>query len=233
MEVGVIFLSLGKTPKLREMQQNAIDSCIDSDLDINFKVLVCESGNENWNYDKAVTVRPPEGTPFNYNLYMNSCRTHPMFEGCEYIALCNSDLLFTKDWATNLIKAMKREGVLSACPMEPKIHAKVQFQEGVNEGRQITTGDRHVAGWCILQDVKLYETMPFLDTRCEFWHSDVLYSVQLKHYGLKHILVEDSKVHHLTSQTLYSEVISEDVRKHYTHGQDHHIIPLIKNGSLS
>mgnify|MGYP003648641433 CR=1 FL=1 len=221
MTVGVIFLSLGATPELREMTQNAINSCITSDPDINFMVLVCES-TPDVTYTGALVTYPPPDQPFNYNGYMNTCRACGVFEGCEYIALCNNDLLFEKGWATNLIKKMKEKDVLSACPMEPVIHKEVVFEDGVHAGHEVTSGYRPIAGWCIFQDLRIYDIIKDLDTRAEFWHADTMYGVQLQGHKINHILVEDSKVHHLCSKTLFNPVISEPLRHHYTNGSPIH-----------
>ena len=234
MEVGVIFLSKAETPEMQEMTQDAITTCIESDPKITFKVIVMESAinKSNITYKNALTLIAPDDLPFNYNQYLNIARQHSHVSECPYLALCNNDLLFTKNWATNIINAMEREGVMSACPMEPNIHAKVKFKDGVSEGKTVTAGDRHVAGWCIVQNSKIYDTIQNLDTTCNFWHSDVFYAAQLGLHNLPHILVEDSKVHHLTSKTLNSPLISESTRENYTHGQDPHLVELIRRGFI-
>lgn len=219
--VGVIFLSLGATPELRELTQQAVDSCIASDKDVNFKILVCE-GVEGVKYNGAWVTHPPRNKPFNYNEYFNICRVHPLFDACTYFALCNNDLVFEKGWASSLIEKMKEHKVLSACPMDPRIHPEVKFTDGVSKGHQVTAGDRHVAGWCIFQHKDIYSVIENLTTECEFWHSDVMYAAQLMNHSLEHILVEDSKVHHLTSRTLNSSAVSESTRYYYTEGSPIH-----------
>lgn len=201
MTVGVIFLSLGSTSQLREMTQTTVNSCIISDPDINFRILVCE-GVPDIKYTGAWVTNPPPGKPFNYNEYMNICRSHSMFEGCEYVALCNNDLIFERGWATNLIAAMKETDAMSACPMEPEIHKDVVFEDGIVGGYEVVTGFRPVAGWCIFQNMRIYDIIGDIDDRAEFWHADTLYGAQLTQHKLLHILVEGSKVHHLGSQTI-------------------------------
>ena len=221
VSVGVVFLSLGGTPELIQMTQDAIDSCVADDAPINFEVVVCESiaGVE---YTGATTVHP-QGTPFNYNGYMNSCRTLPEFDDCEYIALCNNDLIFEKGWASALIKKMKEHNVMSASPMDPTVHADVKFENGVSKGHTITTPPRHVAGWCIFQDLRIYDIIKALDTQAQFWHADTAYANQLVNLNLAHMLVEDSKVHHLSAQTIGSSIIPEYVRNLYTTNSPTHI----------
>ena len=213
--VGVIMLSLGGTPELQQMTQNAIDSCVSGDESIDFTVVVCESV-EGITYTRATTAHPPGNQPFNYNGYLNSCRTLSEFEGCEYIALCNNDLIFEKEWASTLIKKMKEHNVMSACPMDPTVHADVKFKDGVSFGHTITLAPRHVAGWCIFQDLHIYDTIKELNTEAQFWHADTTYANQLTELNIAHMLVEDSKVHHLRGQTIGSSLIPDEVRNLYT-----------------
>ena len=196
MTVGVIFLSLGSTPELRQMTQNAVDSCVASDPDTNFRVLVCESVS-GINYAGAAVTHPPTEEPFNYNRYMNICRSHVMFKDCEYIALCNNDLLFERGWASIMVKTMKKHNVLSACPKEPLVHKDVPFEDGVCPGYGVTAGYRPIAGWCIFQNMRIYDILGGIDESAEFWHADTFYGAQLNNHNIKHILVEGSVVHHL------------------------------------
>ena len=227
MKVGVIFLSLGGTSKLRMMTQNAVNSCIASDPEIDFKILVCE-GERNVKYNNA-HMSYSFGN-FNYNRTMNECRKHHLFDDCDYIALCNNDLLFEKGWATALIEAMKEQGVMSACPMEPRVHKEVKFTDGIHEGHEVTSGYRPVAGWCIFQDLRIYNVIKDLDECVEFWHSDTVYGSQLAKHKVKHILVEGSKVHHLTSQTI--DRLPEHIRNPLTVDSPLHKL-LYPNGNIS
>jgi len=213
--VGVVILSLGGTPEHQQMTQTAIDSCVSEDESIDFTVVVCE-GIKGIEYTGATTVHPPSDLPFNYNKYMNSCRIMPEFDECEYIALCNNDLIFEKGWASAIIKKMKEHNVMSACPMDPTVHADVKFEEGVCHGHAVTVLPRQIAGWCIFQDLRIYDTIKDLDTQAQFWHADTAYAQQLLNLNLPHILVEDSKVRHLNCKTIGSSLIPPYVREMYT-----------------
>ena len=214
-KVGVIFLSLGATEELRDMTQKAIDSCLDGDPDIEYRVVVFES-EEDVEYENAYTIHPIDDDSFNYNKRMNICRGLPIMDDCEYFALCNNDLVFEKGWASTLIKKMIEHKSWSACPKEPTVHAEVKFENGVNAGRLITVGERHIAGWCIFQDRRIYKFLGRLNEQPVFWHSDSYYAFQLAKDNLKHILVEDAVVHHLNSKTIGSDVIPKVVFDYYT-----------------
>jgi len=215
VNVGVVFLSFGGTPEHQQMTQDAIDSCIAEDDAVDFTVVVCESV-EGITYKNAVTVNPPNNQPFNYNGYMNSCRTLPEFGACKYIALCNNDLIFEKGWASTIIKKMEECDIMSASPMDPTVHADVKFEDGISRGHTVTLDPRHVAGWCIVQDLRIYDTLKSLDTQAQFWHADTAYASQLVNLNIAHMLVEDSKVHHLGGKTISSSLIPVHVRNLYT-----------------
>ena len=214
-KVGVVFLSLGGTSELQEMTQNAIDSCLDGDTSIDYEVVVYES-IQGVHYERAQTIHPLNNDPFNYNRCMNICRLLPVFDDANYIALCNNDLIFEKGWASTLIEKMKEAGVMSACPMDPTTHSGVEFENGILKGRLVTKEPRHLAGWCIFQDLRIYDTIGELDCSAVFWHSDTFYSYQLAKHGIEHILVEDAKVHHLNGKTISSSIIPEMLRTLYT-----------------
>jgi len=214
-KVGVIFLSLGANAELQSMTQKAIDSCLDGASDIEYRVVVYESV-VGVDYENAFTLYPLDNEPFNYNRCMNLCRNIPLMDDCDYFALCNNDLVFEKGWASNLIEKMIENDVLSACPMDPTIHSNVQFENGVNVGRLVTRDERQLAGWCIFQDRKIYDIIERLDEEPLFWHSDTHYSLQLANNAIKHILVEDSVVHHLNCKTISSDAISQSMRDIYT-----------------
>lgn len=201
--VDIIFLSLGSTPELREMQQNAIDTARKGDPDVDFSILVIESDTSLWEqkyqYAGAVTLFAPATETFNYNKYMNIGRRH--LNG-KYVALCNNDLVFTDGWATNLMKALEEGGFDSVAPMCPTTHSSVVFNEGYLEGYEVNTVGRPLCGWCLFHRRTLYDTIGDLCEGVEFWYSDNAYSIQLQKHGLKHALVQSSKVHHLGSRTL-------------------------------
>ena len=117
--------------------------------------------------------------------------------------------------------------------MEPTIHAYVKFEDGVVEGNDVTVRNREIAGWCIFQDRSIYNIIGDLDAECSFWHSDVIYSWQLAKNALRHILVEDSKVRHLTSQTLDNNVISDQQRAILTYGQDDNLRAVLAANKLN
>jgi hypothetical protein len=127
---------------------------------------------------------------FNYNKCLNLG-----FSVCksQYIAFCNNDLYFEKDWAKNAIKVMRQYKYLSVSPTPKHLFA------GVKEGYEIGT---HVLGWCLIIDRVVMDKIGQFDTPVNFWYSDNVYALQLQSAGIKHALVGNSKVKHFTSSSL-------------------------------
>lgn len=200
MTVDVIILSHAKSLALKQLTQKTVDSCIDSEKDIDFNIVVLEQAS-GVVYDNCITGFI-QGE-FNYNAFMNKGIS---MTGHEYVCLCNNDLIFNPEWATNLISAMKQHKLLSACPT-PKERNGVEF--GYNN-------NHHMNGWCIMCDRKLFEIIGELDCEFPFWFADNEYAEQLKRFKVKHAVVNNSIVYHLGSSTL--NTLESNLHHSYTKG---------------
>lgn len=208
MTIDVIILSNAKTEKLKQLTQQAIDSCRDSDINSWFNIIVIEQAKHT--YANCFTMF--YNAPFNYNGFMNYGIS---ITKNEYIALCNNDLIFEKDWAKNIIEAMKAHDLLSASPRCPVLPNQKKFAKpGVYEGYN---NAQHLSGWCIVINRKLFDIIGKLDDEFPFWFADNVYGEQLKKHGVKHALVSNSIVTHLQSQTL--NTMPPDLHKQLTSEQ--------------
>lgn len=198
MIVDVIILSHAKTATLFDLTQATIDSCHASDKAIQFNIIVLEQ-EPNVIYRDCITgfVKGE----FNYNAFMNkgiSLTSH------EYFCLCNNDLVFGKDWASNIIAAMKENELLSACPAQKQ-------SNGIEYGY---ANSHHMNGWCIMCDRKLFDIIGEIDDSFPFWFADNIYAEQLKRHNVKHAVVNNSVVKHLGSGTL--KTIEKSLHNKYT-----------------
>ena len=114
--MDVIILSYGKG-ELQETTQNCIDSLIESDPLVNFNVVVVESYDEldGYQYSNTIgTFPPPEITTiypkeeFGYNKFLNIGLKH--CKG-DFVAYCNNDLIFHKEWASNIMAEMLKNNL--------------------------------------------------------------------------------------------------------------------------
>jgi len=186
MIVDIIIISHAKTATLFDLTQATIDSCHASDKNVTFNILVLEQ-EPNVIYRDCVTGFTKG--EFNYNAYMNLGIS---MTGNKYVCLCNNDLVFGKDWAANIIAAMKENELLSACPAQKE-------KTGIEYGY---ANSHHMNGWCIMCDRNLFDIIGEIDTRFKFWFADNAYAEQLKKYDIKHAVVNNSVVKHLGSSTL-------------------------------
>ena len=200
MIVDCIILSHAKTAQLFDLTQATIDSCHASDKAIQFNILVLEQ-EPNVIYRDCITgfVKGE----FNYNRYMNLGIS---MTGNKYVCLCNNDLIFSKDWATNIITAMEANGLLSACPAQKE-------KNGIEYGY---ANSHHMNGWCIMCDRKLFDIIGEIDDSFPFWFADNIYAQQLKSHNVKHAVVNNSVVKHLGSSTL--NTIEKSLHTEYTTG---------------
>lgn len=194
--------NLSHKPILWEMTNNALRTATDNaGMEVG-RVVTIEQNRTAMPQPIGETMY--YGFEFNYNRCLNMG-----FSMCKskYIAFCNNDLYFERNWAKNAVHAMQKGGYLSACPSGRHIFT------GVLEGYVVGL---HVLGWCIIVDRDIFDRIGKFSEVVNFWYSDDVYAVQLICAGIKHILIGNSKVKHLKSRTLFK--LHED-RTEKTTGQ--------------
>lgn len=196
MTVDIIILSHASTNNLFSLTQQTINSCVQSEEKIKFNIVVLEQNKERF-YQNATTYHITE--EFNYNRFMNKGIS---VTNNKYVCLCNNDLIFYQNWCSNIIAAMEKEKILSACPLCPKTQ-----NANIINGPEVVYGynnSQQMNGWCIILNRKLLKTIGELDEEFPFWFADNAYAEQLKAHGIKHALVRNSVVKHIRSSTLNS-----------------------------
>lgn len=191
IEVDVCIISYAKTHELKQVTEKGIESLLQSEESIKFNIFVMES-NCDVDYSNYPNTRTfYSHKPFNYNEYLNKAREQG---NSKYIALCNSDLTYEKNWASNIIQLMTlKPEIMSASPFCPQTQQKYEWSNDVYFGYEVR---KHLAGWCIFQQRKIYDIIGKLNEDVEFWYSDNIYAEQLKSKGLLHVLVTKSIVNH-------------------------------------
>ena len=200
--VDVVIISWAKDEVLRQVTMNGIDSLL-KDESIAYNVYVVES-NKDVNYehyndpsfhwgrkDFNVTTIHPD-VPFGYHRYMNiGIRAGKS----KYVAICNNDLTYESGWADNIIKLMElHPDILSASPWCPQTQGdNTQHKNKVYLGHRVRG---ELAGWCIFQQRKIYDTIEQLNEEVDFWYSDNIYADELQMRGIKHALLPTSVVNH-------------------------------------
>ena len=175
---------------------------LNSETDVFFHVYVVES-NKEINYDeynglsKLFEVKTIyTDVPFGYNAYLNIGRKAG---NSPYVALCNSDLLYNKNWASNIVKEMRNNPeILSATPYNSFLYD------------------------AIFQRREIYDIIGDLDEAVKFHYCDNLYAVQILLHGIKHHIIHTSSVEHKgRSGSTFCRVVEYGSDKYveYTEGQ--------------
>ena len=215
-EVDVCIISYAKNDDLRKVTEKGIDSLLASDDNVKFNVFVVES-NKDVSYDKYPNTKTIyTDMPFGYHRYLNLARKQG---NAPYVVLCNNDLTYEKNWASEIIKVMYiDEGIMSASPLCPQTQNVDDFSQFLMwYGYQVR---KELAGWCIFQKRDIYNIIGDLDERFEFWYCDNDYSMELKKNNIKHALVSTSVVNHHENQLgKTGETLNDEEKQKATHGQ--------------
>lgn len=186
--IDVIILSYAKTKEFEQLTKDCIKSLYDSELDETFNVIVVES-MPGVIYYNAQTIHPNEA--FNYNKFANIGVSKGK---SEWVCVCNNDLIFTKGWATELLK-YGFDSMSPKCPLNPNTIGMDSIHLGFDTSK-------HLSGWCLFLKRKLWDFICGFDEDFEFWCADDSYREQLKYHNINHYFIGSSHVTHLGSQTI-------------------------------
>jgi len=196
IHVDIVILSYAKNKEFENITRTGIDSLLKSESKIIFNVYVVET-NLDVNYDdyiesghNVITVRADQ--PFNYFKFANVAIK---LGTSDYVAICNNDLTYEKDWAQNIINSMQQHpNILSASPWCPQTQKDNSSHIG-----KIYLGCRvriELAGWCIFQQRKIYDIIGKMNDDTDFWYGDDIYRDELIMRGIDHALIPNSVVNH-------------------------------------
>lgn len=213
VEIDIIILSYAKDKKLRKITETALETLLASESPdhIQFHVVVIESNLEikAYDYPNVRTVFPKE--KFGYHKFMNLGIA--MTES-PYVCICNNDLVFHPNWATEILKAFQADPGLSSASPACSIHHPamgIPIRNGVKYGYEVR---EELVGWCIFFKREMLKVTGKLDPGFKFWYADNDFSMMLQKHQLTHALVTDAIVDHLESQTLNTE--EDQIRKKLT-----------------
>ncbi|RZK58190.1 MAG: glycosyltransferase family 2 protein [Pedobacter sp.] len=198
ISVDIIILSYAKNEALKKLTEQTISSCLASEdpNEINFNIVVIESNRalNPYQFDNTTTIYPEK--KFGFHRYLNIGVKHT---SNEYVCLCNNDLIFHKNWASNILTSMKDdESFLSASTFCPIMHNNGNFGEntGIFDGYESL-----FSGWCFMVKRQIFEKIGILDEKFEFWYADADFLKTLRANGIKNFLVTNAVVTHLNAVT--------------------------------
>ncbi len=207
MKYDLIIVSQSKDQSLITMTQNAINTCLSDNADVN-----------------VILIETHQPTHYDYvNEYINYtgefCYNRALNMGIEkakgdVFILANNDLLFQPGWST-IGYSMQLNNYLSASALSNDIHQKCfkrgdYSYEGYNIGMQLT-------GWCLFVARECIEKIGKLSETHQFWFSDNDYADQLRAQNIVHALICNVTVMHLGSRTLAKATYKQ--RYQFTHAE--------------
>ncbi|MDD5650282.1 MAG: hypothetical protein PHF86_07700 [Candidatus Nanoarchaeia archaeon] len=206
LDLSIVIVSSARTESLVSMTQQAINTSM-LQSDVSKELILLEDNNVS--YDNVNKLIDTSNIEFNYNKFLNIGIDY--CDG-EFIALCNNDLVFEKNWDSVIVDTMRKNKILSASPISG--HLVDENKESIVWGYKI---GKIVLGWCIVINRYVLELIGKLDESVTFWYSDNLYVNQLKKNKICHALICNSIVNHLCSKTV--ECLNKDLRLKYTKNQ--------------
>lgn len=200
MKLSAIILAMTTTKELFDMTSNCINSLVNSENEIELEIVIVESNknylNSGFKYPDNIKVIVPE-CDFNFHKFLNI--GIKVSKG-EYIALCNNDLIFCKDWFSEILKIkMMNPSIKSFSPSENI--GDYSFTKGFELGYKIR---KHLMGWCIVANREVFPKIGFLDETFDFYYADNDYAMTLKIKNVKHALVFNSHVIHLEKKSSFN-----------------------------
>jgi GT2 family glycosyltransferase len=197
----IIILSDSKTPELKRITENCLKSLRESE-NIYFDIYVVDNKND---FEGVKNLKI--SAEFNYNKFMNIAAKE---SDSEWIVFCNNDLIFHKNWFTELMKY--QHDVM--CPKCPK-DARQAWVNKVEFGGII---GKYFSGWCFAMKRSIYDKIGGLSEEYIFWCADNITTKQLEDIGITPCIIPTSNVTHLGSQTLNTmsnkhELTTEQIQK--------------------
>lgn len=221
VEIDIIILSYAKNEELKKLTEQAIRTLIDSEnpQEIKFNAVVIESNKllKPFQFENSLTLYPD--TEFGFNKYLNigiKATDNP------YICLCNNDLIFHKNWASEILKIMHQyPQIESANPFcdDFRYSFHINYNRAFVIGKPVNFFKGALTGWCIFLKREIFKTMGLLDERFCFWYADRDYGKTLLKYKIKHALVLNSVVTHLGNKS--HGTLSDNRFSKLTYGQQY------------
>ena len=229
IEIDVIILSYAYNDQLKSVTIDSINSLLASEdpSKIKFNIIVMESQKDlnGYQYPSSQTVYPKEY--FGFHRYLN---IGIEMTNAPFVCLCNNDLIYHKNWASEILKYMQDiPDLISASPICSIYHHNVgvQMYTGIWEGYQI---GYEISGWCLFVKRELFGIIGKLDENFTFSSADYDYSNTLAVLGLKHGLVTSSIVDHLDKTTRSTQTQEKQIElgarvEYFDHKWSHRLLP--------
>ncbi len=193
MKLSVIILARTTTDELFKMTCNCVNSLLASENNIEMEIIIVESNKDflqsDYKYLDCVSIIIPK-LNFNFHKFLN---IGIKASTGDFIALCNNDLIFYKNWFSEILKVKEHYPAIKS--FSPNgILTDHPFTKSHVLGYKVRT---HIMGWCIVATKDVFHRIKYLDETFDFNYADNDYAMTLKRLNIKHAVVNMSKVIHL------------------------------------
>jgi len=203
IKIDIIILSYAKNNTLKSLTEQTISSLINSEKpnEISFNIIVIESEKTlaPYQFKHSVTLYPKES--FGFHRYLN---LGIKASSNAYICLCNNDLIFQENWASEILKAFNKNPKLkSANPICINFEPTERYLNNTKPviANRLNIFQGILTGWCIFIDREIIDKIGYLDEQFEFWYADRDYGMTLLKHKIQHALIPMAKVLHLANQS--------------------------------
>lgn len=186
--VDVVILSDSKSAYYINLCKQTIESCIKGANGLPVNIIVIEQ-QPNVKHANAITIYLSD--KFNYNKFANIGAAKG---SAEWIMIANNDLIFQDGWLHNLLAA-NYPVVSPKCPNDPRQVSVQENETGIINGRNLS-------GWCFMMKREVWSRIGGFDEEFNGWFADDATLQQCLKIGIEPMLVANSHVKHLGSQTL-------------------------------
>jgi len=224
IKLSVIILSNTINFPIFEMTKYCFSSLWDSERENNnldIEIILVESNKDykkaGFSYSDTVKVITPNLT-FNFNKFLNiGIRA----SSGDYIALCNNDLIFRRNWFTEMLKVKTiNPEILSFSPYDEntnRLPKDIIFFNDFVKGYEL---QKEMTGWCFVVEKIVFKKIGKLDERFNFYYADNDYVMCLRKHNIQHAIVCKSYVTHLGGKVTEEVVkIESDFNKAFEFNQ--------------
>lgn len=184
--VDVVFLARSDSPEAIAMTRRAISTCVErAGREVNVIVVEQIKGVR---YEGAKMIY--RTGKFRYNAFAN---IGAKAGSAPWVMIANTDLLFGENWLQPLLDAKH--------PVVSPISPNDRRQRDIRWNELGTQTGRHFSGWCFMISRDLWLKIDGFDQDFVFWCADDSVIEQVTAAGVTPMVVGDSRVRHLVSQS--------------------------------
>lgn len=203
-KLSVVILSNTINNSIFEMTKYCLATLLDSEKknkNLEIEIILVEGNNDytkyGFSYDDDIKIIIPD-IEFNFHKFLNIGISAA---SGEYIALCNNDLIFKRNWFAEMLKVKAANPEIgSFSPYDEntnRLPKHIVLKNDFVKGYEL---QKEMMGWCFVVEKTIFDKIGKFDERFNFYYADNDYAMCLIKYNIQHALVCKSYVTHLVGK---------------------------------